>query len=302
MSKGTSSVVVLDHSNRIVRVDREGTNTLLSPFNNNRSFARNISVGKDGSILAVDVAPKIKLSLNPAYQEDVTGHPVLKSSGQGEADWSRLPEGILATKVAMAPDGNIWYINNKAQLFCTNTEGNPEEFTPEGTEVRDLSVGADGTVWIITSREPKQVFRAVKQEDGNEQEIESYALRLIRFLSDVKNKTWQDVDMDEEARQISGAPDGRVWIINSAGDVFVVTREGNAERMTPVDDEFALDISVGSDGTVWIVSKRVGQVEDLTGNPLHTGNEIHYLEDEKEKKWAIIPGNQAAMKVAGMPA
>ena len=91
-------------------------------------------------------------------------------------------------------------------------------------KANDISVGADGSIWVIGAT-PVAGGYNIHRWTGN---------------------SWQRVDGG--ATEIAVAPDGTPWVVNDQGNIY--RRVGNQWQQLP---GLAKDISIGADGSVWIV-------------------------------------------------
>jgi hypothetical protein len=81
-----------------------------------------------------------------------------------EIDWFSLPRPAAATRISGAPDGSAWSANSRGQIWRLHPHGagNFQEcgispscqnclYSSEVHEIRDLSVGPDGVVWVLST-------------------------------------------------------------------------------------------------------------------------------------------------------
>ena len=137
---------------------------------------------------------------------------------------------------------------------------------------QEISVGADGTVWIVS-------FDTKPPYPGN----------VIRYLSDPANRVWTAVSQNVLGSQVGDAPDGSVWLVNADNEVINQPKNGQAASFSPVD--FAAAISVGADNTVWVVTTQAQENQP--------GSVIKWLSNPSAKTWSAIPAPAAAEIVAG---
>jgi hypothetical protein len=124
------------------------------------------------------------------------GHAGILTAGDQQGTRRRYP--------APAPDFNGW------------------QQIPGGA--RDISVGANGDVWVAGTDDAP---------DGH----------LYKLLPD---GTWAMESF--YSKRLAVGPNGDPWAINSAGQIY--RREGGDWHLVPGE---ASDIAIGADGTVWIV-------------------------------------------------
>ncbi len=136
--------------------------------------------------------------------------------------------------------------------------------------VEELSVGADGVVWMLTQSDDTAV---------------SQRLRRLRPRGPVT-----PLDTSLEVRKLAGGPDGVLWVINGAGEVWSLRRDLRQARHSPPGVAFAEEISVGADGTVWIISADV-----------RFGGRVVKRLARAPNEWFALPAPASATKIAGAP-
>ncbi len=175
--------------------------------------------------------------------------------------------------------GRPWVANASGQIF--QWVGN--EWMPVPGHARDVGVGADGSVWIVSARAVKGGYAIYKWENGGWKRVAGGAVRI-------------DV-----------GPDGRPWIVNAMGQIFQWT--GKEWMVMPGR---ARDIGIGSDGSAWIIGtnpvkggydiyrwrkgmwkRRSGGAVRIDVGPdgspcvVNTSNQIF---QRVGKRWVIMPG------------
>lgn len=225
--------------------------------------ALDLSVGADGTSWIISTETR-----------ESPGGNIISWYDAANNSWVQVPPLAAAAQVAGAPDGNSWVINTQGTVWTVYPQGGYKLMSPEGVYFAlDISVGADGTVWIISSE--------TRQSPGG---------NIISWY-DAANNNWVQVPPLAAAAKVAGAPDGNAWVVNSKGEVWIVYPQGGYKLMSTADEYFALDISVGSDGTPWIISTD-------TGEPDKGGNRIKYC-DTATGQWVTVP-NAEGVKVAGV--
>jgi Tectonin domain len=130
---------------------------------------------------------------------------------------------------------------------------------------KDISVGADGSVWVIGTN-PVGTARdfGIYEWDGS---------------------NWAGVDGG--AVRIAVGPNGVPWVVNSAGQIF--RRKGGAWKQLPGK---AKDIGVGADGSVWVIGT----------NPVGTARDFGIYEWDGSN-WAGVDGGAVRIAVGpnGVP-
>jgi len=116
--------------------------------------------------------------------------------------------------------GRPWVVNSSGQIF--QWMGDRWKRVPG--HARDIGVGADGSVWIISAKPVKGGYGIFQWENGGWQQVPGGAVRI-------------DV-----------GPDGRPWVVNASDQIFQWT--GREWMIMPGR---AKDIGIGSDGSAWVI-------------------------------------------------
>ena len=114
-------------------------------------FAVEISAGVDGSIWIVSTVRRYG------------GRIVKRLCGMPD-DWLELPAPAAATKIGAAPDGMAWTVNAQGAIWRLHPSGGGNlaecqvdtacsecRFSAPVAVMREISVGPDGTVWVLGS-------------------------------------------------------------------------------------------------------------------------------------------------------
>ncbi|MBD0371157.1 MAG: hypothetical protein ICV60_10010 [Pyrinomonadaceae bacterium] len=103
-------------------------------------FALDIGAGADGSVWI-------------ASTDTYTDGNVLKRWNPNNNSWTALPEPASATRVAINPKGILFTVNSKGEVWLIYPQGGGALLSPPGPPfAQDISVGADGSVWIISNQ------------------------------------------------------------------------------------------------------------------------------------------------------
>jgi hypothetical protein len=117
----------------------QGGGYLLSPAG--QDFALDIGCGDDGSVWITSN------EIDPNYGN------LLKKYNPQTKGWDTLPPPASAVKVAVGPNGNLFTVNNKGEVWLIYPHGGGALLSPPGKPfAQDISVGPDGTVWIISNQ------------------------------------------------------------------------------------------------------------------------------------------------------
>jgi hypothetical protein len=157
----------------------------------------------------------------------------------------------------------------------------------------DIGVGARGDVWVLGTDRVNGGFSIHRWRDADWERIDGGAVRI-------------DVD-----------PQGRPWVVNTAGDIL--RREGADWRRLPGR---ARDIGIGANGAVWVVGvdpapggyalyRWKGEDWDLVpggavridigpaGEPWAVNDRGEVLRGTYDGRWERLPGSGSAVTVDG---
>lgn len=117
----------------------QGGGYLVSPAG--EDFALDIGCGPEGEvwIASTDIDPN-------------SGN-ILKQYNANTNSWTPLPAPASAIKVAVGPKGVLYTVNAKGEVWLVYPQGGGTLLSPPNTDfAQDISVGPDGTVWIISNK------------------------------------------------------------------------------------------------------------------------------------------------------
>ena len=116
----------------------QGGGYLLSPAG--QQFALDVGCGDDGSVWITST------EIDPSCGN------LLKKYNPTTKGWDTLPPPASAIKVAVAPNGNLFTVNSKGEVWLVYPHGGGALLSPPGRPfAQDISCGPDGTVWIISN-------------------------------------------------------------------------------------------------------------------------------------------------------
>lgn len=189
--------------------------SLLSPSSDSWSqmdgLARDIAASARGDVFAIGTAAR-------------TGGSTVFEWLAGK--W--VDAGIGALRVAVAPDGTPWVVDDRMDIHCRE---NGLWIRVQG-ESKDIGVGANGLPWVI----------------GPDARPGGFGVH--RFVS--KASGWERIDGCNGVR-VSVDPLGRAWVVNNLGDVYAFDGKGFVHKAIG-----AVDVAVGADGSVAIASAQGG--------------------------------------------
>ena len=149
----------------------------------------------------------------------------------------RIFEGKKVSCVDFDPDGNAWIASVSSLIFY---DGNNTKTYDAGSEIRDISVGPDGKVWLATKDRGLALF-----SDG-------------KFTYYTKQNSGLPRDL---IIAVEAAPDGSVWFSSSAhmlgglmhfdGKTFELFTPENS----PINQNLIIDLKVDKNGNVFFSSE-----------------------------------------------
>lgn len=190
-----------------------------------------ISIGRNGAVWIVGT------------EAMPGGREVLRWNGR-----SWLPQGIGAERVAVAPDGSAWLLDDSSHLHEPAADG----WRRLDQTAVDVSVGADGSVWIIAPGASEDAANRILRRRGDGWvEGDStptpygYPLALPWTQTDVADL----VDAPEMPIRLAVTAEGLPWVVNADGAMY--RRLPGAWQL--LAEEPAAEIAIGFDGNCWIV-------------------------------------------------
>lgn len=151
------------------------------------------------------------------------------------------------------------------------TKGGPEDIlTPDNTAF-DVSVCADGNIWIVSENPDTD-------EGGS----------ALLYSTDGGRSFHPPGGKQVGGEKVAGTPNGSCWFIGEDRSVSTLDLSGNVEQILPA--ESATEIAIDAIGRVWIVSTKVN--EGLGGNIV-----METTIDAKDFK--NITGDPVAKKITG---
>jgi streptogramin lyase len=158
-----------------------------------------------------------------------------------------------------------WILDDRGDLIRIDSAEAYSYSVPAATGCQEISVGADGTVWLLPSG-PGSVLRG------------SIA------------GGFEIVPVPAPMRKIAGGPDGTLWAVTTEGEVLSLDADGATCHHSPRGVDFAAEISVGMAGDVWIVSS----------TPRYGGRIVRRLLGRPDT-WFDLPAPASATKLAVSP-
>jgi len=213
--KNKSKILSLTNSNSLREITSNGIGKMMD------ESIRDVSISANGTIWAITLDPN-------ATEKDAGGGPV-KYKEPSAKKWKSIDSGG-AVKIDGGPKGSkAFIINNKGEVWQLEVGKDPIQLSGEDF-AREISVGADGTIWVIS-------HEAVHGGGS------------IQYLEE---NHWVKVPSEIGGTKITGAPKGTALIVNVDGMIAQIDKNGHHEQLT--GDNFAKEISVAPDGATWIIS------------------------------------------------
>jgi streptogramin lyase len=149
-------------------------------------FATEISAGADGSVWIVSTLTR-------------AGGRIVRRRDAEDGFWRDLPAPAAATRVAVAPDGMAWTVNAMGAVWRLHPEGGGNlaecqvdtacsecRFSPPADSVREISVGPDGSVWVLALRGSKPTLMLLIDPLARRYVIVPTRLAVVRVAGAVR--------------------------------------------------------------------------------------------------------------------
>ncbi len=222
-------------------------------------FAKDIGVGADGTVWII------------GNEERPGGYAPMWLKDLVSKSWVTLRGNAAAVRLAVAPDGIAYTVNSGGKVWTLLQAGGGDLLSPEGEEfAKDIGVGADGTVWVISTEERPGGYAP-------------------KWLKDAKTQSWGTAGGTAAGVRIAVGQDGKAYTVDSKGAVWTFGQDGKAEPVGNQGENFAQDIGVGRAGAVWVVT-----TEKKPSNL--GGYRPAWL--NKENEWVVLRKNQAVTEIA----
>lgn len=183
--------------------------------------------------------------------------------------WHKIPPPAAADRLSVGPEGTIWTVNDKGEVWALKPQGGGYIASPPSVDFAlDIGAGADGSVWI-TSTDVNATGNVLKRWNAS-------------------TKSWSALPAPASATKVAVNSKGILFTVNVKGEVWLVYPNGVGGQLSPPGPPFAQDISVGPDDSVWAISNQ--------GRP---GGAAVMLWSGANQIWTTIPKPAAAVVVAG---
>ena len=178
------------------------------------------------------------------------GSKILRAADREAAGWDEVEVATRLHRIACAPDGRIWAIDEAGGVLVLSAEDATPTYRSEREGFADeISVGGDGRVWVVSTEE-------------------RFAGRVVKWLIE-SDGSWISLPAPSSAVKVAAAPDGVAWTINSQGAIWRLhpLGSGNFDECQADTDcnkchfgsglsDFARDIAVDAGGTVWALGTK----------------------------------------------
>ncbi len=182
----------------------------------------------------------------------------VRSGGFGVYRWAGRDwesHDIGAVSVEVAPRGAAWLITDSGTLLEPSDSSWKECETPD--PVRDVSIGLDGSVWIVTAPDngPGQILCRIDGAwvEGHDSPAPYSYPHDIPWVPadddtyDLPHKGVSPVKPMAIAVMVNGLP----WVVDEDGSIYRRVT-GGWQKMP---EEPANDITIAPDGNVWIIGR-----------------------------------------------
>ncbi len=196
-------------------------------------------------------------------------------------DWKKakidLGEGLQAIKIDASPKNVGYVVLNSGVLgrielpkeVKEGGEGIATFHEIKGVEdVMQVSAAPDGLVWVVAA--DPAVGSVVKWMDPTKKKVE-----------------WHTIPGLGIAKKVTGAADGKAYVVNSKGEIALY--EKNGEFQMVLSDFSASEITVGPEGRLWVTSQ----------DPSFTGGATAYHTDDDGRNWTMVEGSGVMYLDAG---
>lgn len=206
--------------------------------------AKDIAIGANGAVWAIGATP--------------TGGGFTIQRWTGSA-WQQIDGG--GVRIAVDPAGAPWVVNDAGMIW--RREGS-RWIEVAGARARDIGIGADGSVWIIS------------------QSAVSGGFAIQRYIS---ANRWETIPGG--GVRISVSPSGRPWIVNDRDRIFQLLPDRSWKEYRGAGK----DIAVGASGAVWVIGAIRRGPSDFS---------VHFRNGEE---WGEVDGGgtQIAVETSGRP-
>jgi hypothetical protein len=204
--------------------------------------ANDVGVGANGHVWIISDIP---------YTGYGGGYYIKRRLSNGTWDGSN---GGTAVRIAVDPSGNAWVVNGLQQIW--RWTGSAWTQLPE--TARDIGVGANGAVWIISTTP------WTGPEGGY-------------YIKKWNGSSWTVIPGG--ASRISVDPSGNAWVVNALYQIWRYT--GSAWSQVP---GAGVDIGIAGDGMAWVL----GTAASVYGG----GNEIYWWSGFS---WQFVPGGATSI-------
>jgi len=209
-------------------------------------FARDVSVGADGTIWIVSTE-----AANGGHRAKYLDAATFLNPGEPEkkavnfvdkpGTWRTLESRIAIDRVAGGRSGIAYGIGSDGMVWAFNKKSHRDPLSDERFAT-ELSAGADGTLWVVSTERMPGGFRVKFQEPASH-----YDAGNLGELS----RTWQAVRDPVAVTQLAAARDGNAYGVNDTGTVYVFDRSGAGRAISPAN--FAKRVTVGAYGIPWVI-------------------------------------------------
>lgn len=186
------------------------------------------------------------------------------------ANWQQIPLEVV--RIAGGPSGTVYAISPDRQIYCVRA-GN---WSPQGgPKAVDLSVGLDGTVWVVSDE--IAMFNQLGDSFGG--------FRLYKY----ENFNWTPIPTGAVVR-VAPALGGLVYTLNAIGDVW----RFDGTNWSPIlqGEKTAMELAVGPGGALYIISNEpiTDEYGQFQGYSVYTlGSKWDYVPDCIATQLAIAP-------------
>lgn len=172
--------------------DTAAISTLYDRWNIQPGLAQDISVGADQSVWVIGTS-----------SGTAGDSAIFKWNG---SNWDQASGNGRALRIAVDPNGVAYVVNSGGFIYShAANKDDPGGWTLVPGRAKDIAVGADGSVWIVTT---------TQDTNGS-----AGGFLVAKRSGTPTNPTWTNAAGATHALRIAVAPDGTPWIADSQSNV-----------------------------------------------------------------------------------
>jgi len=171
-----------------------------------------------------------------------------------------------AKRISVGADGTPWIVTSAGKVGYYDLENN--KWVQVAGNARDVGVGADGSVWIVGTKAMEGGFVVSKWDNDEE--------------------SWEEMEFGAVRIAVDG--EGNPWMVNDEHKIVAYIEEELHEY-----GEETLDVGVGGDGSIWAITSEKGIVRLEDEGWVEVGsNAIGIAATSEGTPWIVNVNGQVA--------